>query len=155
MQASVDEISVNMEILEHGMNLPIPEYQTKESSGMDLHAAIEEDLEIKSGDKVIIPTGIALAIPQGYEAQIRPRSGLAAKHNITVLNTPGTIDSDYRGEIKAIIINHGRDKYTVKRGDRIAQIIFSPIARAKIKSVSKLSETIRGEGGFGSTGIRE
>ena len=155
MQASIDEISVNMEILEHGMNLPIPEYQTKESSGMDLHAAIEGNLEIKSGDKVIIPTGIALAIPQGYEAQIRPRSGLAAKHNVTVLNTPGTIDSDYRGEIKAIIINHGKDKYTVKRGDRIAQIIFTPIARAKIKSVSKLSETIRGEGGFGSTGIRE
>ena len=155
MQPSVDEILVKIKVLRNGDGLPIPEYQTKDSAGMDLHSAIIENLEIKPSAKEIVPTGIALAIPPGYEAQIRPRSGLAAKHSITVLNTPGTIDSDYRGEIKVIIINHGREKYIVKRGDRIAQIIFAPIARAKIKSVSELSETTRGECGFGSTGIEK
>jgi len=155
MKHNIDQISVKMKVLTHGVDLPIPEYQTKESAGMDLHSAIIEDLEIKPSTKEIVPTGIALAIPPGYEAQIRPRSGLAAKHSITVLNTPGTIDSDYRGEIKIIIINHGREKFVVKRGDRIAQVIFAPIAKAKIISVSELSETTRGDRGLGSTGIKK
>ena len=131
-----------------------PKYETPGSSGMDLAAFIKQDVIINPGDKVIIPTGFSLSIPMGYEVQIRPRSGLAAKKGITVLNTPGTIDSDYRGEIKVILINLSRDKFTIKNGERIAQMVFCPITQIIIEEVKELSETERGLGGFGSTGTK-
>ena len=131
-----------------------PKYETPGSSGMDLAAFIKQDVIINPGDKVIIPTGFSLSIPMGYEVHIRPRSGLAAKKGITVLNTPGTIDSDYRGEIKVILINLSRDKFTIKNGERIAQMVFCPITQIIIEEVKELSETERGLGGFGSTGAK-
>ena len=129
-----------------------PEYKTKGSSGMDLMANIKDAVFLKPGKSDIIPTGIAISIPVGYEIQIRPRSGLAAKKAISVLNTPGTIDADYRGEIKIILINLSKKLFVVKSGDRIAQMILCPIAKGKLKEVKKLPRTIRGKGGFGSTG---
>ena len=129
-----------------------PEYKTKGSSGMDLMANIKDAVFLKPGKSDIIPTGIAISIPVGYEIQIRPRSGLAAKKKITVLNAPGTIDADYRGEIKIILINLSKKLFVVKSGDRIAQMILCPIAKGKLKEVKKLPRTIRGKGGFGSTG---
>ena len=154
MHNKPNEINVDILVLDHGKNLPLPAYQTEGSSGMDLHAAVQKDTVINPGAYALIPTGITLAIPFGYEAQIRPRSGLAAKFALTVLNSPGTIDSDYRGEIKIIIINHEKNTYTIKRGDRIAQATFSPVIQAKINIVNELSDTKRGDGGFGSTGIQ-
>ncbi len=133
-------------------NVPIPKYETDGSSGMDLSANIQSSLEIKPGKTSIIPTGIALSIPKNYEIQIRPRSGLAAKNQISVLNTPGTIDSDYRGEVKVILINLGSKIFVVNKGDRIAQMILCPILKAKLIEVQDLEETDRGTGGFGSTG---
>ncbi len=130
-----------------------PEYQSEQAAGADLKANLNTDIEIAPGGREIIPTGIRLEIPKGYEAQIRPRSGLAFKHGITILNAPGTIDSDYRGEIKVILINLSQEKFTIKNGDRIAQIIFAPVIRANFKSKNKIGNTRRGEGGFGSTGI--
>lgn len=128
----------------------IPQYQTPGSAGMDLHAV--EDIEVWLGKTAVVRTGIAVAIPSGFEGQIRPRSGLAAKWGVTVLNSPGTIDSDYRGEIKVILVNHGEDLLRIKRGDRIAQIVFAPVVRAVFDTVDTLDETDRGTGGFGSTG---
>ena len=130
----------------------LPSYKTKGSSGMDLKANIESAITIKPGEKSLIPTGIAVSIPEKYELQIRPRSGLAIKHSISVLNTPGTIDSDYRGEIKVIIINHSSEDFKVTNGLRIAQMVLCPIEKAEIKVVTNLDETTRGGGGFGSTG---
>ena len=130
----------------------LPKYKTKGSSGMDLMAFIDDSIEISPNSSMIIPTGISVAIEEGYEIQIRPRSGLAAKNGITVLNTPGTIDSDYRGEIKIILINLSKKKFVVKSGDRIAQMVLCPVAKIKLKEVKKLSKTVRGRGGFGSTG---
>ena len=132
----------------------IPKYETPGSSGMDLSACIEQDVIINPGDKAIIPTGFSLSIPEGYEVQIRPRSGLAAKKGITVLNTPGTIDSDYRGEIKVILINFDKNKFTVKNGERIAQMVVCPIEQVSVEEVKELSETDRGTSGFGSTGTK-
>ena len=131
-----------------------PKYETLGSSGMDIAAYIKQDVTINPGDKALVPTGLSLSVPQGYEVQIRPRSGLAAKKGITVLNTPGTIDSDYRGEIKVILINLGKDVFVVKNGERIAQMIVSPIKQVIIEEVKELSETDRGIGGFGSTGTK-
>ena len=131
-----------------------PKYETLGSSGMDLAAHIEQDIIIEPGDKALIPTGISLSIPRGYEVQIRPRSGLAAKKGITVLNTPGTIDADYRGEIKIILINLSKDKFFVKKGERIAQMVVCPVVQAQLEEVQELSVTIRGTGGFGSTGAK-
>ena len=131
-----------------------PKYETPGSSGMDIAAYIDKDIIIKSGDKALVPTGFSLSIPQGYEIQIRPRSGLAVKKGITVLNTPGTIDSDYRGEIKIILINLGKDEFTVKNSERIAQMVVCPIQQVIIEEVNELSETNRGIGGFGSTGTK-
>jgi dUTP pyrophosphatase len=131
-----------------------PKYETTGSSGMDIAAYIDQDIIINSGDKVLVPTGFSLSIPRGHEIQIRPRSGLALKKGITVLNTPGTIDSDYRGEIKVILINLSKDKFTVKNGERIAQMVVCPIEQADIEEVKELSGTDRGAGGFGSTGIK-
>ena len=130
----------------------VPEYKTKGSSGMDLMANINSDIYIKPGEKAIIPTGIAVSIPIGYEIQIRPRSGLAAKKGISVLNTPGTIDADYRGEIKIILINLSKKSFVVRSGDRVAQMILCPVIKAKLKEVKNLLKTVRGKGGFGSTG---
>ena len=132
----------------------IPKYETPGSSGMDIAAYIEQEITINSGDKVLIPTGFSLSIPQGYEVQIRPRSGLAAKKSITVLNTPGTIDADYRGEIKVILINLSNKTFVIEKGFRIAQMVVCPIIQAKLEEVDELNETIRGEDGFGSTGTK-
>ena len=130
----------------------LPKYKTEGSSGMDLMALIENPITIKSQNSALIPTGLSIAIPEDMEVQIRPRSGLAAKSNISVLNTPGTIDSDYRGEIKIILFNHGKEEFTVNNNDRIAQMVLMPVLKAEFKEVEELPKTIRGSGGFGSTG---
>ena len=130
----------------------IPEYKTNGSSGLDLEAFLDKDLILKSNQTVIVPTGLSIAIDKNLEIQIRPRSGLAAKNNITVLNTPGTIDSDYRGEIKVILINLGNDDFVIKNGDRIAQMVISPVIKTEFEIVDELPNTLRGLGGFGSTG---
>jgi len=132
----------------------LPKYETSGSSGMDLAAYIDSNININPGQTAIIPTGLALSIPKGFEVQIRPRSGLAAKQKISVLNTPGTIDADYRGEIKVILINLGPEPFKVEKGLRIAQMIVCPIVQAQLKEVDDLSETERGKGGFGSTGTK-
>ena len=131
-----------------------PKYETSGSSGMDIAAYIKQDITIEPGEKALIPTGFSLSIPLGYEVQIRPRSGLAAKKGITILNTPGTIDSDYRGEIKVILINLSKDGFSVKSGERIAQMVVCPIKQVVVEEVKELSETNRGIGGFGSTGTK-
>ena len=133
-------------------NISLPKYETDGSSGMDLAANIENKIEIAPGKSAIIPTGLSISIPKNFEIQIRPRSGLAAKNQISVLNTPGTIDSDYRGEIKVILFNHGDKDFTVNNDDRIAQMILMPILKVDFETVEALPETIRGSGGFGSTG---
>ena len=132
-------------------NIILPEYKTDGSSGMDLMANVEQTVKILPGEKKMISTGIMVAIPEQYEIQIRPRSGLAAKNGISVLNTPGTIDSDYRGEIKVILINHGKDIFEIKKNDRIAQMVVCPIIKVELEEVESLPETVRGKGGFGST----
>ena len=143
---------VRIKQLENANGLPMPHYATEQSAGLDLPAAIEDDVVIKAGQTEIIPTGIAIALPAGYEAQIRPRSGLAAKHSITVLNSPGTIDADYRGEIKAILINHSAEDFIITRGMRIAQMVIAKYEHVQFEEVESLEETQRGTGGFGSTG---
>jgi dUTP pyrophosphatase len=135
-------------------SIPLPKYETDGSSGMDLAANIEYDIEIKPGKTVIIPTGIAVSIPKGFEIQIRPRSGLAAKNQMSVLNTPGTIDADYRGELKVILINLGEKSFKIEKGLRIAQMVLCPVIKAVWKEVDVLEETERGVGGFGSTGTK-
>ena len=132
----------------------IPKYETEGSSGMDIAAHITDNIIINPGDKALVSTGFSMAIPRGYEIQIRPRSGLAAKKNITVLNTPGTIDADYRGEIKVILINLGKEKFVIENGDRIAQMVVCPVVQASLVEVKELSDTARGSGGFGSTGAK-
>ena len=130
----------------------LPEYKTYGASGMDIIAFIKKPISLKPKMSSIIPTGLSVAFSKDYEIQIRPRSGLAAKNNITVLNTPGTIDSDYRGEIKIIIYNHGKDDFIINNGDRVAQMVLSPVFKMQLKEVNELPDTIRGKGGFGSTG---
>lgn len=132
----------------------VPSYQSKGAAGADVCAFLGEDVVIESGEYKMIPTGLFLEIPEGFEVQVRPRSGLAAKNGVTVLNAPGTIDSDYRGEIKVILINHSKQPFTVKNGDRIAQLVVASVVQASFESAERLSATERGEGGFGSTGIR-
>ena len=134
--------------------VPLPKYETSGSSGMDLAANINSNIEINPGKTAIIPTGVALSIPKGFEVQIRPRSGLAAKQKISVLNTPGTIDADYRGEIKVILINLGEESFKVEKGLRIAQMVVCPVVQAQLEEVDDLNETERGKGGFGSTGTK-
>ena len=134
--------------------IPLPKYATSGSSGMDLSANTDIDIKIKPGDISIISTGLSVSIPECFEVQIRPRSGLAAKQKISVLNTPGTIDADYRGEIKVILINHGEKDFIVEKGLRIAQMVLCPIVKAEIKEVDNLEDTNRGKGGFGSTGTK-
>jgi dUTP pyrophosphatase len=135
-------------------SVSIPKYETSGSSGMDIAAHIENKIIIDPGEKALITTGFSIAIPRGYEVQIRPRSGLAAKKNITVLNTPGTIDADYRGEIKVILINLGKERFVVENGERIAQMVVCPVVQASLEEVKELPDTERGLGGFGSTGTK-
>jgi dUTP pyrophosphatase len=135
-------------------NIPLPKYETEGSSGMDLAANIDQEIDIEPGKSAIIPTGLAISIPENFEVQIRPRSGLAAKDQISVLNTPGTIDADYRGELKVILVNLGEKKFIVKKGLRIAQMVLCPVIKAILKEVDVLENTKRGSGGFGSTGIK-
>jgi dUTP pyrophosphatase len=140
--------------LSHAEGLPLPSYETAHAAGMDLRAAVADDapITLHPASWALIPTGLAIALPEGYEAQIRPRSGLAAKHGITCLNSPGTIDADYRGEVKVILINHGPEPFVIHRGERIAQMIVAPVTRAEWVEVEALDDTVRGAGGFGSTG---
>ncbi|PWE18297.1 dUTP diphosphatase [Marinicauda salina] len=148
-------LKVKVRALDHFDGLALPRYQTSGSAGMDLPAAVPEDdpVVLAPGEWRLIPTGLAIALPEGYEAQIRPRSGLAARHGISCMNTPGTIDADYRGEIRVNLVNHGREPFTVKRGERIAQMVVAPVVQAAWEPVDDLDETERGEGGFGSTGV--
>ena len=139
--------------LNNGRDLPLPKYKTSGSSGMDLYAATNKNISLKKGERKLIPTGIKIELSKIYEAQIRPRSGLAIKNGVTVLNTPGTIDSDYRGEICVILINHGNKKFIIEHGMRIAQMIISRVSKATLIKEKKLSKTKRGAGGFGSTGL--
>lgn len=143
-------ITILINPLPHGEGLPLPAYATVGAAGMDVVAA--EDATIEPGGRAAVATGFALAIPFGYEVQVRPRSGLALKHGVTCLNTPGTIDSDYRGEVKVILINHGQEPFLIERGDRIAQLVPAPVLRATLDKVVTLDDTSRGTGGFGSTG---
>jgi dUTP pyrophosphatase len=142
--------------LPHGANIPLPAYETAQAAGMDLRAAVPEDepLVLRPGDRFPVPTGLAFALPPGFEGQVRPRSGLAAKAGVTCLNTPGTVDADYRGEVKVILINHGPEDFIIRRGDRIAQLVIAPVVQAAWEEVAVLDETARGAGGFGSTGGR-
>ena len=145
-----DPVGVQVKRLPHGEGLALPAYATDGAAGMDVLAA--EDLTLAPGQRHAVATGLAVAIPQGFEIQVRPRSGLALKHGITVPNTPGTIDSDYRGEIKVIMINHGTEDFAIARGDRIAQLVLASVTQAAWHEVGQLDATVRGEGGFGSTG---
>ena len=145
-------ITIAVKRLAHGGDLPLPSYATKDAAGMDLLAAVSADLVLKPGKRAIVPTGISIALPSGYEAQVRPRSGLAAKNGVTVLNAPGTIDADYRGEVGVILVNHGDQDFTVTRGMRIAQMVIAPVSPALLHEVAELPDTARGAGGFGSTG---
>jgi len=147
-------VTVSITRLPHGKHLPLPEYATEQSAGLDLMAAISEAKTLKPGERTLIPTGLAIALPEGYEAQIRPRSGLALKHGISLVNSPGTIDADYRGEVGVIVINHGTENFTIDSGMRIAQMIIAPYSRAEFSEVLELPASVRGEGGFGSTGTK-
>jgi len=139
---------------EAAKGLSLPSYETRGSAGMDVCAAVTKEIEIEPGRIVLVPTGFGVAIPSGYEIQVRPRSGLAVKHGITIINAPGTIDSDYRGEVKIGLINHGEHPYTICRGDRIAQLVVSPVMKGVFECVERLDSTERGSGGFGHTGVR-
>lgn len=145
-------VAVALQVLPHGEGLPLPAYATPGSAGVDLAAAVEAPLVLLPGARAAVPTGLALALPDGYEAQVRPRSGLALQHGITVLNSPGTIDADYRGEIRVILANLGTESITIARGQRIAQLVVAPIARVAWHRVANLPSSARGAGGFGSTG---
>jgi len=150
----VNEIDVRIQRLPHAADLPLPAYQSREAAGLDLTAAVAADAPLILAPQawMLIPTGLVLALPAGTEAQVRPRSGMAARHGVTVLNTPGTIDADYRGEIQVILINHGHEPFTVTRGMRIAQLVIAPVCRARWITATSLDDTSRGRGGFGSTG---
>jgi dUTP pyrophosphatase len=147
-------IEVQIARLPHGRDLPLPAYQSAQAAGLDLLAAVETPVTLKPGERALVPTGIAIALPDGHEAQVRPRSGLAAKQGVTVLNSPGTIDADYRGEIKVALINLGQEPVEIARGMRIAQMVIAPVSHARLQEVPALSETSRGAGGFGSTGTK-
>ncbi|MEY2757295.1 MAG: Deoxyuridine 5-triphosphate nucleotidohydrolase [Pseudomonadota bacterium] len=147
-------VTIRVVPLPHFEGLALPAYETADAAGMDLRAAVPDDqpITLKPGERAMAPTGLTLALPAGHEAQVRPRSGLAAKHGVTCLNTPGTIDADYRGEVKVILINLGQEPFVIRRGERIAQMVIAPVTRAELSVVAALDETQRGAGGFGSTG---
>lgn len=146
------QTKVKLMPLEHAVGLKLPSYATAQSAGMDLSAALEESFELGPGERALIPTGLAIALPAGFEAQVRPRSGLAVKHGVTVINAPGTIDADYRGEVKVALVNLGQEPFTIERGMRIAQMVVERFETIEWDVVEQLDETERGEGGFGSTG---
>jgi len=148
------KLTVQIKALAHFGDLPLPKFETALAAGADLRAALSEDMNLAPGARALVPTGFAMALPAGYEAQIRPRSGLAYKHGITCLNTPGTIDADYRGEVKVLLINHGNEAFTITRGERIAQMVIAPITQPAFTRVKTLDDTARGAGGFGSTGTK-
>jgi dUTP pyrophosphatase len=147
-------VKVEIQQLPHGKGLALPAYQSAHAAGLDLPAAVPEDapMLLKPGQHAMIPTGLTIALPQGFEAQVRPRSGLAAKHGVTVLNSPGTVDADYRGEINVLLINHGDQPFPIRRGERIAQMVIAPVTQVELVPAASLSATDRGSGGFGSTG---
>jgi dUTP pyrophosphatase len=147
-------VEIQVTRLPHGEGLPLPSYATDGAAGMDLLAAVTEPLIIPAGGRALVPTGLRIALPHGHELQVRPRSGLALKHGITVPNTPGTVDEDYRGELGVILLNAGAEPFTIERGMRIAQAVVAPVTRGSWKEVAELPGTSRGEGGFGSTGTR-
>lgn len=146
-------VSVLLQRLPHGADLPLPAYETEGAAGLDLRAAIAEGFSLAPGERALVPTGLSVQLPEGFEGQVRPRSGLAVKHGVTVLNAPGTIDSDYRGEVKVPLINLGQEPFAIARGDRIAQMVIAPVTRAVLTEVAGLDATARGTGGFGSTGV--
>ncbi|HEX2768080.1 MAG TPA: dUTP diphosphatase [Geobacteraceae bacterium] len=148
----MDSLRISIKRLKEGSKTPLPSYMTPHAAGMDLYAELHADLILLPGMRALVPTGIAVALPAGYEAQIRPRSGLALKYGITLVNAPGTIDPDYRGEIGVIVINHGSAPFTIRNGERIAQMVFAPFVRALLEEVDELDGTARGNGGFGHTG---
>lgn len=154
MPAETPRPLVRLRRLPHGEGVAPPRYETSGAAGCDLRAAVPESepVTLRPGERALIPTGLSIALPEGFEAQVRPRSGLAAKFGVTCLNAPGTIDADYRGEVKVILINHGADEFIVRRGDRIAQMVVAPVAQAAFDEAFALDDTPRGEGGFGSTG---
>ena len=145
-------ITVDVVRLDHGRDLPLPDYATADAAGADLLAAVAEDLVLEPGHRALVPTGICIQLPAGFEAQVRPRSGLAIKHGVTALNSPGTIDADYRGEVGVILINHGQEPFRIERGMRIAQMVVAPVTRAAWRERDSLDDSERGAGGFGSTG---
>ena len=149
----MQNIKVQVKRLPHGMDLPLPKYMSEHAAGMDLYAAVTEETIIKAGEWKLVPTGLSIALPPGYEAQVRPRSGMALKQGISVLNTPGTVDADYRGEVGVILMNHSKVDLIIKRGDRIAQMIVNQIEQIVFEEVTELSDTVRGAGGFGHTGV--
>lgn len=148
-----ESVTVEIQVLANAHGLALPAYQSAHAAGLDLLAAIRDDapLTLMPGHRLLVPTGLILAVPPGYEAQVRPRSGLALKHGVTVLNAPGTIDADYRGEVGVLLVNHGDAPFTINRGERIAQLVIAPVTRANLAAVASLSTTGRGSGGFGST----
>ena len=150
MIATVD---VAVTRLPHGADLELPSYETGDAAGMDMRAAVMEDVVVAPGERTLVPTGLAIALPPGYEAQVRPRSGLALRNGISLVNTPGTIDADYRGEVKVLLVNLGQDPFRIERGMRIAQLVLAPVAQLPPTRVEVLSDTDRGAGGFGSTGV--
>lgn len=154
MPCMPDHLVVEIKPLRHSDGLPLPHYQTEHSAGVDLYAAIGGEVTIEAGTWKLIPTGIAVAIPEGYEGQVRPRSGLALKHGVGMLNAPGTIDADYRGEVGIILFNFSEKAFTIHRGDRIAQLVVAKVAKAAFRRVDALNETARGAGGFGHTGVK-
>lgn len=147
-------MQIQFKKLPHAADLPLPSYESEYAAGMDIRAALEEPIILKPGERKLIPSGLKMAMPQGYEAQMRPRSGLAYRNGITMLNTPGTIDADYRGELKMLAVNLGEESFTINHGDRIAQMVIAPVIQAEINKVETLSETERDTGGFGSTGVK-
>jgi dUTP pyrophosphatase len=150
---ATEPVTVRLKRLPHGADLALPATASIGSAGIDLRAAIDKEQDLAPGERCLVATGFAIAIPVGYEGQVRPRSGLALQHGLTLLNTPGTIDSDYRGEVKVILINLGQQTYRLERGDRVAQMVIAPVSRVRLVEVRELPETQRGEGGFGSSGI--
>ncbi len=153
-KSAAQVVEISWLIPETEQNLPLPSYETTGSAGMDVCAAVLEDAELLPGEIMLVPTGFAVAIPEGFEIQVRPRSGLAVKHGVTIVNSPGTIDSDYRGEVKVGLINLGKKAFVVRRGDRIAQLVLAPVVIAEWLQVTELNTTSRGTGGFGHTGVR-
>ncbi len=148
----MDRVVINIKRLDNNLDLPLPSYQSDSSSGLDIRAAVHKAITLKPGEIKLIPTGLSISLPKGYEAQIRPRSGLALRHGLGLVNSPGTIDADYRGEIGVIAINWGKKSFTIKRGDRIAQVVINKISRVRVEEVDELDPTKRGKGGFGHSG---